>query len=128
MSEVENEIRNAPRPHSPVQTAVACSGRSSSQDCCASAAALATPTLPATSAPSSGTLLKLRSGQPCGHSRKAPRCTAAWPLRARHSNHDKSMQVYEDRAENAETNSRILRDFLIHVNSDEEVPRAEESV
>jgi hypothetical protein len=38
------------------------------------------------------------------------------------------MQVYEDRAKNAETNSRILRDFLIHVNSDEEVPRAEESV
>ncbi|HEU5401635.1 MAG TPA: chemotaxis protein CheB, partial [Terriglobales bacterium] len=50
-------------------------------------------------------------------------------LRARSNNHDKSMLVYEDRAETAEDNSRTLRDFLVHVNADElEVPETEEAV
>ncbi|MGE5112374.1 MAG: chemotaxis protein CheB [Acidobacteriaceae bacterium] len=40
-------------------------------------------------------------------------------LRARNSNQDKSMMVYEERAENAEGNSRTLRDFLVHVNGGE---------
>lgn len=40
-------------------------------------------------------------------------------MRARSNHHDKSMEVYEERAENAEGNSRTLRDFLVHVNADE---------
>ncbi len=49
-------------------------------------------------------------------------------LRARNGNHDQAMLVYEDRAENAEENSRTLRDFLVHVNADElTVDEAEEA-
>ena len=39
--------------------------------------------------------------------------------RAHNSNHDQSMMVYQERAENAENNSRTLRDFLVQVNGDE---------
>jgi len=50
-------------------------------------------------------------------------------MRARNNNHDKSMQVYEERAENAEGNSRTLRDFLVHVNANEvEVSEADGAV
>ena len=49
-------------------------------------------------------------------------------LRARGSNHDKSMEIYEERAENAEGNSRTLRDFLVHVHTDEVgIPEVEEA-
>lgn len=50
-------------------------------------------------------------------------------LRARNNNYDQSMLVYQERAENAEDNSRTLREFLVHVNADEtEVPETEKAV
>ncbi len=39
--------------------------------------------------------------------------------RARFSRHEQSSRTYEERAVNAETNSRTLRDFLVHVNTAE---------
>ncbi len=48
--------------------------------------------------------------------------------RARISKHDQSLRVYEERAENAENNSRTLREYLVHVNApEEEVDEAAES-
>ncbi len=41
--------------------------------------------------------------------------------RARYNRHDQSQRVYEERAANAEGNSRTLRDFLVHVNGNETV-------
>ncbi len=47
--------------------------------------------------------------------------------RARFSKHDQSLRVYEERAENAESNSKTLRDFLIRVNApDPEMDEAAE--
>ena len=103
---------------SPVPIAVVCFGRLSRMDFFASAAGWATLLPPSTSGYNKGRCRNRALAGAAGAGRKRLALSANGRPREEF-NHELPARLYQERASNTESNSKILRDFLLRVNLEE---------